>query len=321
MNWHSLYLLSVILLIELTRRLSFLHPQTWLAPALGALAYRVSRTKRARIGSSLDRAFGSSMDATTRNALTRRVFVQFWQEMLSWANSSEIASRSTIRGSEYLRSALARGKGVILWESNGFGKRASAQSILRANGFSVIQVHTLRHLGGMGSGQLQYGWIIRNIVHPYLDRRERERTAGIIYLPQDSSLSYVRTLLGQLRENSILCVAADGDYGHRHITLEFLGHPCNFATGMVSLAQLSGASLIPFFCAPAENGGCALCIDAPLDILGAPKHARGSAVISRYAAILESKIRAHPEWYRHWDLLATSGHNLSGSPASIDGDS
>jgi KDO2-lipid IV(A) lauroyltransferase len=302
LNRHSFYLLAVVALLELTRRLAFLPLEIWLAHALGALAYRVSAEKRRRIETNLERALGNRMDAMAQRRITREVFTQFWVEMLSWANTSRASAGSTLEGQEHLEAALAHGKGAILWESNGFGRRATAQRVLCARGFAVTQVHALSHLAGLGATPAQFTATVRRVIHPYLDARERERVSEVIYLAGDSSLAATRTLTQRLSRNAILCVAAEGRIGQRLVHVNFLGQTRGFATGMVSLAQFSGAPLLPFFSTPNSAGGVTARVMPPLALA----HARRddvANVIAQYAELLEKEIRARPEWYRQWDTL------------------
>lgn len=301
---HDFYLLAVILLVELARRVPFLPLHRWFAPLLTALAYHTSRHKRAEIKKNLARAFGTMLDAAAQQALCYQIFTAFWLEMFTWAlPDSHFTQNTTILGIEHLQNALSRNKGVILWESSGFGKRVAAQAIFYVNGFALTPVHALRHLGGIDSGDTRDSQVFSKIIRPYFHNLELARVAEIQYLPQDASLVFTRTLLDRLAHNAILCIAADGPKGHKHVELPFLGQPHKFATGMLSLAQLSDAPMLPMFCTPNAAGGYILEILPPLPLSAASTRAQQQAALAQYVHLFESRIRAQPEWYRHWDLV------------------
>lgn len=298
------YLLAVIALVECARRLPFLPLPDLFARILGTLAFTISRTKRAEIKSNLAHALHQS-STPTQEKLVPELFTLFWQELLAWSlPDAHFVAGTTVVGVEHLQDALARGKGVILWESNSFGNRVAAQAILHAQGFGLTPIHAFRHLGGLDAGEPRDSQVFYKIIHPYFNKLERRRVADILYLPQDGSLSFTRILAERLAANAILCVAADGVRGHKHISLEFLGQTHNFATGMLSLAQLTSAPLLPIFCTPQEKGGYLLEILPPLPLSPASSRAQQTDTLTAYVRLLETRILAHPEWYRHWDLLA-----------------
>src|SRR6476646_4455858 len=59
------------------------------------------------------------------------------------------ATEIEIRGLVHLQQALARGKGAILWESNGFSRRVQAKRTLHTHGIRLHQTHGETHLGVM----------------------------------------------------------------------------------------------------------------------------------------------------------------------------
>lgn len=304
MRKYDLYLLGVVGLVELVRRTPFLRLEKLLIPLLSTIAYHTSTLKREQVERNLAYSYKPAKDDAVRRVLTYQVFEAFWQEMFEWAHAdSYFSARATVQGLEYLEEALARGKGVILWESTSYGKRIAAQAILHTRGYDMIPVHAFRHLGGIGPGDDRDSYVLLQVIRRYFDTRERERVADIIYLARDTSLTFTRELVRHLSRNEILCVAFDGVMGQKYVTLDFMGQPRPFATGMLSLARLSGATLLPMYCTPTDDGGYFLEIMAPQDVQGVEAHNRVPTPILRNARELEARIRAHPDWYRHWHLL------------------
>ena len=54
------------------------------------------------------------------------------------------AAEIEIRGLVHLQQALARGKGAILWESNGFSRRVQAKRTLHTHGIRLHQTDPSR---------------------------------------------------------------------------------------------------------------------------------------------------------------------------------
>jgi KDO2-lipid IV(A) lauroyltransferase len=311
---YDIYLLAILAAIETARRLGVPGLDRLLGCLFGSLAFQFSHHKYRAIETNLTRAFGDTLTAKERRALAHRIFVAYWQELFSWSKTPEYFSRrASVRGIEHLEQASASGKGVILWESNGFGTRVAGQSILAAHGIHLTQIHTLWHLGGLGAGDADTSWIVRHLIHPYFDRLERSRVSEVIYLPTDSSLAFTRTLFRRLRANAALCIAAEGHAGQKQIELEFLGQPCQFSSGVPSLSLLSGAPIVPFFCTPAPDGGYTLEILPALEHRHPSPTCRAESLFSAYLGTLESAVRSHPEWYRHWDTFSQHPSSPAGS--------
>jgi lauroyl/myristoyl acyltransferase len=131
------------------------------------------------------------------------------------------------------------------------------------------------------------------IVRPWLDRLERQFVAEIIYLPRDDSLAFTRRLVQVLQADQALCVSGEGQIGQKRVVLSFLGRERAFATGMVSLAKLTGAPILPLFCWRDETGETRVVVEPPLDL---------NTGIKAYAALLEAYVTRYPEQYRGWNV-------------------
>jgi len=293
----DLYYLSVVALLAVGDRLPP-RARDRLAGALGGLAYHTSRAKRHLVESNVAKAFGPDRE---RAGIVRAAFREVWREMLSW---SEPPPRDgvAIVGLEHLRRAHDAGRGAILWESAGFGRRFLAKQALHAVGVAVHQIHGPNNLGGLlADGRTR----VRDaLVRRFFDRRERRFVADVIDLPDSDSLAFTRDLLRRLARNAVLCISGDGRGGQRLVPLRFLGRTTLFAPGMVSLARLSGAPLLPAFCLPGNGGGHRLVIEPPIRIeRQAEREEQVRDALEQYAALLEARIRRHPELYRNWHLL------------------
>lgn len=305
---NDLYYLGVIVLIQLNDLFRSPTSTRALIHILGRLAYFLSVNKKHQIQTNLSGTFASAADPAGLQRIVRGSLNDFWREMLSWSNDIDLMANPTaltLDGITHLEAALEHGKGVILWESNGFGQRLLAKKILFRKGFAVVQVHGPNNLGGFLTGDPRATRVRREWVKPFFDRRERAFTAGQIDLPDSDSMIYTRAMMDCLTGNGILCAAGDGRVGQKQIRIWFLGHQIPFSTGLVSMARLTGAPILPLFCYQQSDRLC-LEIGAPLDLpADMPREDLQRAVLQQYAAQLETHIREFPEQYRNWHLLAT----------------
>jgi lauroyl/myristoyl acyltransferase len=309
MRWitrQDLYYLAIIGLIRFTGRFPLLGLRAAVVSSLAAAAYHLSRRKRRLVERNLAACFGERLGPQARRKIAQGVFHETWREMF-WGAELE-ASRSNAQievcGLEHVREALAAGRGAILWESHGLSRRLLAKKTLKAHGFPVHQVHGPNNLGGFLADQTTLSRVRQTVVRPFFDRREEHVVAEILYLPDTNSLSYTRDLLARLRQNALLCISGDGRLGQRHIDVPFLGRTAPFASGMISLARLSGAPLLPLFCLEVAPGHIRLTVEPPLRVEPGAGREAEAAISARYAALLEERIRSHPEQYRNWHLLA-----------------
>jgi lauroyl/myristoyl acyltransferase len=302
------YYLCAITLVKLMAFFPSPRVKELVATALGSIAYASSFSKRRVMETNLTRCFFQSLDEDRQRKILLGAFSGVWRELFSWSlNRAELrAARETeIEGLKHLQEALELGKGVILWESNGFGRRLLAKRILHAKGFPLHQVHGPNHLGGFLTKDASESWLRRRMIKGFFRRCEQQFCSAIVDLPGSGSLAFARTLQKFLSRNSILIASGDGRVGERLIPIDFLGQPVHFATGMVSLARWSGAVLLPIFCVPGDTGAPLLVIEKPIRIdQSAGRNRALESAVRRYATLLEDYIRRYPELYRNWHLLA-----------------
>ena len=204
----------------------------------------------------------------------------------------------------HLQQALARGKGAILWESNGFSRRVQAKRTLHAHGIPLHQTHGETHLGVMWSPPGEGTWLRDRLIRPTYERRESAFVAETLIIPLHSGMADGRAYAKRLRQNAILCMAGDGRIARKLYPVAFLGQTVGFAPGAVKLAQLAGAPLLPMFWAPAVDGPPALEIDPP--IVPCPAGDADAVVVDclqRFANALAARIMRWPEAYRNWHWL------------------
>jgi lauroyl/myristoyl acyltransferase len=297
---YDLYILIVMGLVKAAGTPDFPWLRHFCARGAGYAASHLSRVKRRQIEDGLK---ALELSKREKSLIAKRVFYVFWYDIffgLSPCRTAKAAKcNSEVNGVEWLNSALERGHGVILWESSFFGRRMSAKRILHENGYSVHQVHAHDHVGGFhNSGS----WIGKCIIQPLFDRFETRYVNEIIRLLGPDSFAFSRQFRVRLRQNCIVCIAADVSKGHKLVPIPFLGRTVYFPTGMVSLARLSGATILPLFCIQQKSGQTTVIIESPVPIEDGDDSSQKT--VMHYARLLESYIKNYPEQYRYWDGLA-----------------
>jgi lauroyl/myristoyl acyltransferase len=315
----DLYLLTVLMAIKLNSWLPSAKLRDSFVRLISLVAYNTSRNKRNLGTANLWKALGNDLTQGQGQRIIRESFYETWKDICSLLparSDKESIATADIRGLEYLETALNQDKGIILWESGGFGRRQATRQILHSKGFSLCVAHSENHLGGFG----RYGpfetWIQRKVIRPFFDRQEKRFVESIIDISVTGSLSFVRTIQNHLRRNEIVCIRGDGKQGTKLIAFESLGQKDLFATGMVSLAKTSGTSILPIFCMQDESGEMRSIIERPIGIdssLGREESLHDA--VSQYVRLLESYIRRYPGKYRTWHVVGRAYQaRYSGAP-------
>jgi lauroyl/myristoyl acyltransferase len=261
---------------------------------------------------NLSEAFDGKLSKHQRREILQGAFYEFWRETFSRRPTRQeraVLKRTEIQGLEHLQRALRNGRGVILWESNALGRRTLSKQILHENGFLIHQVYAEIHLKGFltTDPDRHHSWVRNHMIKPEMERCEKPFLAEIIYLPRSDSLAFTRILLDRLKQNAILCIPGDGRSGRKLLPIRFLGRTKLFSAGMVSLAKISGASILPLFCIQEKNGKINLVIEPPILIeteVGREQVLEKGVI--QYASLLESYIRKYPEQYRNWSFWERS---------------
>jgi lauroyl/myristoyl acyltransferase len=309
--------LFLLMMMALVKTASWLPSSTMrerLITAVSRGAYYLRPGTRLRAERNVSKAFDGDLSEDEVHRIVKESARGVWAEPFSLLPSrAELHEPQGVRvhGVEHLHRALANGKGVILWES-AFGRRVLPKRVLNRMGLALHQIHSEDHIGEMFGGYGPSSWVRQHVLRPFFDNCEKEFVAEIIYLPSTDSLAFTRLLLRRLNENAILVSSAEGFSGQKLIPLEFLGQTRVFATGMVSLARMSGAPILPMFCI--QERGCAACltIEPPIEIQpGVSRERALESALSQYIRLLESYIRRYPEQYRDWRSVDGSKHRAA----------
>jgi len=265
--------------------LGFMHvaaklPYRWqlrLGRGVGWLLRRLKRRQCRFAERNLELCF-KTLSAPERQRLLDRHFealgMSFIEMGIGWFMPTErLLERVTVFGREHLDTALARGKGALLF---------TAHFTTLEVGVAVIEALT-PNVSCMYRPQ-------RNAMMDVLIRRGRHRFAEE-QIPRDN----VRALLRTLRANYAVLYSPDQTYlGNQSALLPFFGEPAVTNTATSKLATISGAAVLPYFFRRLPSGDYRVDIGPPLADFPTDSPARDS---ERLFALLEDYIRLAPEQY------------------------
>jgi KDO2-lipid IV(A) lauroyltransferase len=194
-------------------------------------------------------------------------------ELLStpFINKETFTSLLGWNGLEHLREALKEGRGAII-------------VTMHAGNYEIV-ANGLDHLG------FKLNSILRDPNDPFIKIVNRSRKQGKIELINTVEEDMFKTSIQKLAKNECVCILADtGALESRHVIMPFLGKNVPMATGWVTLAQRSGAQVIPALCRK-EGGKNIVSIFTPLKVTVDSRE----EVIMRIRDIFENFVHKHPD--------------------------
>lgn len=291
MRFGSVFLLIGVALLWLIDRLNSAWLREVVIVSASGLAYRLSKEKRRANHRFMEiHAPGEEVSEMVRNT-----FRVFWRDVFETVGPPIKPGEIEVSGLDRLDAALGKGRGCILLETNRFGRRNLAKQVLHARGYRLEQIHADSHLYGLKMlGRSSARLAAR--LKPCLDHLERNFIAKVHEIPAAGSLAYTRRLSSSLAQNHIVCSAGDGHIGEKLVELQFLGGKNRLPTGIISLARISGAEILPLFCYEQSGGKYLVEIGPALTKaeLGFPIPEK---VLAEYLRLLEDRVRRHPSQY------------------------
>jgi lauroyl/myristoyl acyltransferase len=276
-------------------------PLDWmctLARSYGRLTYLVRRRQRSTVRRNLDRAFGETKTSREIESLTRQFFeyTRIRGLLLSVSprlEALEIEQLLPIEGLEYLDAALERKQGVILLGSHlNPGCWLLTVARLRERGYDVRSA----------VADPEGPWP-PTVVRRFLNRRFRTRalsgSVGAFYAQFN-----IRPIVRCLSGNAIVAQAGDGLRSARFVEADFLGHRVPFPTGMASVAQITGAVVVPMFHVGTPPDRLRTVIEEPWTVEREDDGALHNAVTA-YAKRLEHHVLENIPCWDYWGIADT----------------
>lgn len=275
-----------------------------LSKGQGRHVYRVQQQSRQAALANFERVFGEDTDGQDSSAVIQKSFeVRIAEDLDGYYfavfNRQNLGKYFTFEGLEHLDAARRRGKGGLLLSGH-VGAVASAVLALGLKGYDVAP------LGNDSRVDTTMSSPVRTFARWQMKWLQRKLRGRVIFVKlseggADHGPAVVR-VLDALRKNQLVVMAVDipADRSHNVSRTRFLGKNCRFPNGIVRLAQLSGAPIIPFFILRDEDDWSHQRIEVqpPIELQGEPE-----ADFQRCIDRLDAVVRQYPGHWTVWDSL------------------
>ena len=262
---------------------------------MGDIHYLISRGKKAHVMNNMKNALGERLGDEGLKTAARYYFRNHYMcqmQVLVYPrlNRGNLGKIHTFEGLEHLDEALNLGKGCILVHPH-FGPAQLPLCALGRLGYPMMQ------LGFPTDEGISY-------IGKKVSFRLRMRYEAMIPAQIISAMSFLRPLIIWLNSNKVLMMTGDGAGGGKFIgkfiPVDFLGRKVLFPIGAASLADKTGAVILPMFISLCDNGTYKTIIHRQAEFTGDGKETVKEKV-SRFAQMLERYIHKYPYLWHLWD--------------------
>jgi len=262
-----------------------------LARGLGKLGYLLARKQRRIAFESLQIAFDKEKSFSEVRQITEDCFITMAKsaiEVISLMDRPQIIKNIVkISGEENLNNVLARGKGAIL-VSGHFGN------------FPLM-------LMGLAS----FGYKTAGIMRLMRDERaekfflKKRIKFGIKTIYSQPRKQCVENSIRALRDNELLFIPLDQNFGTAGVFVDFFGHKAATATGPVVLAQRTQAAILPCFIVRQPDDTHEIVFEPPVELKQGNSPQETILInVQELTGIIENFIRKYPaQWgwiHRRW---------------------
>jgi len=196
-----------------------------------------------------------------------------------------------LNGTIYLRRALERGHGAILWVVDSVFSTLVVKMALHNAGYRACQLSRPTH----GFSRSPFG--IR-FLNPIFTGVENRFIAERILIVADDTTEATRKLRERLAANRIVIIAAI-PMAHRYAEVPFLRGHLKLPIGPIRLARTMNAALLPVFAYTKHDGGFEVSIDEAL--WRDSEEPDTESIAAAYAKRMESFVLEHPDQWTGWE--------------------
>lgn len=275
-------------------------PAGWLygfAQKIARIGYLIARKQRKIALESLEIAFGKEKTKEEIDQIARACFTFMAKaglELMFLMDRPELLKRRVeIVNRENLQAALAKGRGVILISAH-FGNFALMLARLSLEGYKVGGI--MRHMRD------------KRVEKIFMAKRTK---LGIKTIYSQPRKVCVEETIRSLRNNEIIFIPIDQNFGSGGIFVDFFGKKAATAKGPVVLAKRTKAVILPVFILRQKDDTHKIIFEPPFNL--EEKETPEDTVlvnIQRLTNIIESYIRRYPaEWgwiHRRWKSRPTA---------------
>jgi len=223
---------------------------------------------------------GSEEQITTLTLEVFRNFGRYLQEffrMSKFLDREYIARNVKIENIEYLDGLLSEGKGGVLLTAH-IGNWELGGVILSMLGYPIVAV-ALPHKE-----------------RPVNDLFNHQRERWGVKIVQTNGA--IRKCIEFLRENKIVALLADRDFGFSGEVMDFFGRKAMIPKGPAAFCQKTGAPIIPVFFTRTEDFTFRMVFEKPIyPPQSGDEHEVLLQLMKQYTTVIERKIREYPtQW-------------------------
>jgi lauroyl/myristoyl acyltransferase len=203
-----------------------------------------------------------------------------------------------LEGAAHLDSALAAGRGAVLWVANFCFNALATKKALHDAGYRLWHLSRPEH----GFSRSTAGIALYNGIRTGAERQQLE---GRIVFERDRPGAAAVAAMRVLAQNGILSITAGDWEGQRIAGIDVCGGKLQLAVGAPRLARLSGAALLPVF---TVRGGDRQTIRVVVEpALAVPSGGEADAALQgaaqAFGRVLEGYVRRYPAEWRDWARL------------------
>jgi KDO2-lipid IV(A) lauroyltransferase len=261
------------------------------ARGAAGLGYYIAGKKRKIALDNLNIAFGKEKTPAEIERIAKGCFhflAKNGLEFLYLIQKPHLVKQAVdLKGGENLDACLKRGKGVIILTAH-FGNFPLMMLRLKQEGYNI------------------YG-IMRRMRDERVERlfSNKRRQLGVSTIHSQPRKTCVEESLKALRNNGLLCIQLDQNFGTAGVFVDFFGRKAATATGPVVLALRTQAAILPSFILHNPDNTYSIILGPEYKLIRTDSYNDTLLInIQKLTTIIESYIRRFPaEWgwiHRRW---------------------
>ena len=256
---------------------------------VGMSIYFLDKKHRSIAQANLNLALGSDLSSPAIKKISRRCFIHFGQTFFDLIKFGQLSPKKKnklikIEGAEYLKKALARGKGVLLFSGH-FGNWEVATPFLSS-------------------------WTKLNVIARPLDNRLLEKELYKLRTKLGATVIYkqhaAKPILKSLNRGEMVAILIDQNVlRSQAIFVDFFNKKAATTPSLAAFYLRTKAALLPVFCYPLSPKQYFLKIYPPLKIQISGNQSQDLLKITQICTkIIENQIKKNPEYWfwfhRRW---------------------
>ncbi|MCM8795300.1 MAG: lysophospholipid acyltransferase family protein [Candidatus Omnitrophica bacterium] len=266
------------------------------AVGLARIGYRFAHRQKKIALESLEIAFGKEKSLKERKEICRDCFIFMAKSgvelLFLMERPSLLKKKVLLVGREHLDRALSKGKGVILVSAH-FGNFPLMLARLSLEGYKTAGI-----MRPMRDSRVE---------RIFLTKRNKMNIKTIYSQPRKVC---VENTIRALRENALVFIPLDQNFGTGGIFVDFFGRKAATAKGPIVLAQRTEAVIVPCFIIRQKDNTHKIIFEPALELQKKETQEETIRInVQRLTEIIESYIRQYPaEWgwiHRRWKSKPT----------------